>query len=63
MLLCNEELAYPVMDQRKEHIGYMITKECIHILIKEIFDAARMGGLNIQMFKEDVREYEEDIWS
>ena len=61
-LLCFAELAYPVMDEAYQIKGYIITKECIRLLIKELFDEAKKNGLNIRMFKEDLKEYEDNIW-
>lgn len=63
MLMCSEELAYQVTNNAKEVKGYVITKECVRLLIKEIFDAAKRNGLDIRMFKEDLKEYEEDVWN
>ncbi len=63
-LLCAEGLAYPVRTAEKteETIGYVLTNECINLLIKELFKEAREKGLDTQRFKEDLKEYEEKTW-
>ena len=63
ILLCSVELAYPVMNEKSQIKGYIITKECIRLLMKEMFDAAKKNGLTMRMFKEDLKEYEEDFWN
>ena len=50
-------------EQGKLDISKPYTQLCIRELMKEMFDAAKKNGLTMRMFKEDLKEYEEDFWN
>lgn len=62
LLLYSAGLAYPVMDLNGRVTGYVLTKGCIHDLLQSLFDTARRRGVDARVFKEDLKEYEEDTW-
>ena len=62
LLLHSAGLAYPVKELSDGVTGYVLTTGCIHNLLQILFDTARRRGVDVRVFKEDLKEYEEDTW-